>query len=33
MKVPELASEVRRLFDHVLVDEYQIPTLCKPTSY
>ena len=23
MKVPELASEVRRLFDHVLVDEYQ----------
>jgi DNA helicase II / ATP-dependent DNA helicase PcrA len=23
MKVPELASEVRQLFDHVLVDEYQ----------
>ena len=23
MKVPELASEMRQLFDHVLVDEYQ----------
>jgi DNA helicase-2/ATP-dependent DNA helicase PcrA len=23
MKVPELAGEMRQLFDHVLVDEYQ----------
>ena len=23
MQVPELASEVRQLFDHVMVDEYQ----------
>src|SRR5262245_50484338 len=27
MKVPELASEVRQLFDHVHVDEYQDTTL------
>jgi DNA helicase II / ATP-dependent DNA helicase PcrA len=32
MKVPELASEVRQLFDHVLVDEYQTPRMMPRPS-